>query len=310
MTNQGRSITVDEYLIHNPQISFTLQERERFEQSAAEQFELANNLIKTALTSVPDDLKDSLLVNFTSQSYVSAQAMGSPPLIMVDVSMGLIEQVWRASQSVADNDDMRRSVERLILTIVVGHELTHAFSGHTEAEPDPEEGRSTEAHADFFSGLYVTQLSFSDRNIDASNDNLSRCVWIILAGLILVTLMDHDASDGYHSSSVRFLFVASGLLRWLQDRSIALAERVFAALDLKILIPVIKKMITDETLRQGMLGAVQKALTSQEGIHETIERANKFRGFWYQRAALMKPIRHLLDLGPGPRDIPEDDRER
>jgi hypothetical protein len=30
-------------------------------------------------------------------------------------------------------------------------------------------------------------------------------------------------------------------VRWLQDRSIALAERVFAALDLKILIPVIQK---------------------------------------------------------------------
>jgi hypothetical protein len=68
-------------------------------------------------------------------------------------------------------------------------------------------------------------------------------------------------------------------------------------------------MITDEALRKGMLSTAQKALASQESIHETIERAHKFRGVWYRRAALMKPIRHLLDLGSEPRDAPEDDRD-
>ncbi|MBB3759555.1 hypothetical protein [Xanthomonas arboricola] len=296
MTSQGRSITVDEYLFLNVRLSFTAQERDCFEESATQQFELAKDLVKVALTSVPDDLKESLLVNFTSQSYVYAQVMGSPPLIMINVSMGLIEQAWRASQSVADNDDIRRSVERLILTIVVGHELTHAFSGHTEDEPDPQEGRSAEAHADFFSGLYVTQLSFNGRDINANNENLSRCVWIFIAMLILVTLMDHEVSEEYHSSPVRFMFMVSGQLRWLYDRSPELADRVAAALKINVLVPIIEKIITDERLRDGMLSAVKMALASEEDIRETIERANKFRGFWYQRAALMEPIRHLLDL--------------
>jgi hypothetical protein len=300
MSNKGRMIDVDEYLASHPDNRFgSHMERGKFERSAISQFKYASQMLDLAMQLVPRSLKDSLRINFTSEPRVAAQVTGTSPHFTIDVSMGLIESAWRASESLHGDDDLKRSMERLILAIVVGHELTHAFSGHNEGDPSPKEGRSVESHADFFSGLYVSRLSYGDKP-EVSPVNLGKSVWITLAALILATMLDHDACDDYHSSSVRFLFIIAGHIHWLECESPSLRMQASQCHSLQIVTKAVNMVVLDPKLRSDMLRSVELALSSDENVFNTIATAKSFQGQWYRRAALLEPIRDQLDLGPTP----------
>lgn len=263
-------------------------DRERFEASAESQFQLAGELVNFVKASFPDQFRDSLLVSFTSQSYIDAQITGELPLVRIEVTMGLIEQVWRASEMLKLSQLARRSFERLMLAFTIAHEVGHLVAGHTEANLEEEEGRAPEAFVDGLAGAFVASLTLSPDDKSTDETVVEKLGYALLAALILLAQIDLEATATHHSTPVRFHFFIGGYYAWIRDNNPLLLKYADRFLNVDTLKNIVDDVVSDEDMKQKLLKTVVASLSSQEDVADTGDRIKKFLPIWFARSKLIK----------------------
>jgi hypothetical protein len=265
------------------------------EECSVRLFSLAERLLLRVGPNLPDSLKDSLVIQFTNQEVVQAKAGGfAPDLNIISISTGLIHLILTTSQQLSLEDSTRVGVEDYMLMLVFGHELTHVMFGHNEIDDDESmETSAMEVHSDFFSGLYLAQLTLRDIN-DETLEAYSALVAILACAALFFSL-GGERTETYHSAPVRLMVVLAGYIRWAMDHSPAAAYQVTGTLHRPRLDMYIRDAVKNTDMAEGMCSLLSSAVSAEERLSDTIDAAVKFRDKWHQRSSLLEPIRDQLD---------------
>ncbi|GAB3038565.1 hypothetical protein GCM10027285_23240 [Oleiagrimonas citrea] len=295
MAQTGSRTTTDEYLLKHPHLQFSESDRARLEECSIRLFYLGSELLDRARTQLPASLKDCLILQFTNYDTPQAKAGGfAPHLNIISISMGLIHRIWIVSQALRIEEHTRLNIERSMLILVLGHELTHVMFGHNEiVDEGPMEESAMEAHSDYFAGLYLARL-IQSREADATLEATSAVV-VILATALLFAELGGERTATHHSAPVRFLVVLAGYLRWAMDYCPIAAMQMQFTLDTNNLKTLISDIVRDEVLTDKVYTCIEHAMSAHEDSSETIKAVETFRRKWHQHSSLLAPIRDQLD---------------
>lgn len=296
MPPSGSRTTVEDYLFTHPHLDFSAEECRGLEECSVRLYSLAERLLFRVRPGLPEPLRDSLVIQFTNQEAAQAKAGGfAPDLNIISISTGLIHRILTTSQQLSLEDSTKEGVENSMLMLVLGHELTHVMFGHNEIDDDdePMEASAMEVHSDFFSGLYLAQLTLRDVNDDIQE--ASGALVAILACAALFFSLGGERTETYHSAPVRLMVVLAGYLRWAMDNSPAAAYQMHGTLHRPLLDTYIRDAVNNPDLARGMCSLLSSAVSAEEGLSDTIKAAEKFRSKWQQRSSLLEPIRDQLD---------------
>ena|ERR1700761_5993956 len=295
MAQTGSRTTTEEYLLGHPHLQLSEADKEHLEQCSIRLFSLGSELLERARLRLPTSLKDCLILQFTNYDTAQAKAGGfAPDLNIISISMGLIHRILIVSQTLTLEEHTRQNIERSMLILVLGHELTHVMFGHNEImDEEPMEASAMEAHSDYFAGLYLAQLIQSGE-ADATME-ATRAVVAILAITLLFAELGGERTATYHSAPVRLLVVLAGYLRWAADHSPVAAQQMQATLNLTELKMLISDAVREEVLAEKVYSCIEQAISVDEDLSETIKAAEVFRKKWHQHSSLLAPIRDQLD---------------
>lgn len=295
MTQTGSRTTTEEYLLGHPHLQLSAADKENLEQCSIRLFSLGNELLDRVRPQLPSSLKDCLILQFTNYETAQAKAGGfAPDLNIISISMGLIQRILIVSQSLMLEEHTRHNIERSMLILVLGHELTHVMFGHNEImDEEPMEASAMEAHCDYFAGLYLARLIQSGE--DNATLEATSAVVAILASALLFAELGGERTATYHSAPIRLLVVLAGYMRWAGDHSPVAAKQMQYILNPTKLKLLISDSVREEILAEKVYSCIEQAMSDDEDISGTIRAIETFRKKWHQHSSLLAPIRDQLD---------------